>query len=93
MLRDYGGMNLKQYELNRKEYKEVRKMDHGQMSDFCSRIYQRGYEAGKKESDELSDEEIAQAIFQVRGIGEKKVSDIVMALTRAKEERRTLTNG
>lgn len=41
---------MKQYELNRKEYKEVKKMDHGQMSDFCGRIYQRGYEAGKKEA-------------------------------------------
>lgn len=45
---------MKQYELNRKEYKEVKKMDHGQMSDFCNRIYQRGYEAGKKESAGLS---------------------------------------
>ncbi len=78
---------MKQYELNRKEYKEVKKMDHGQMSDFCSRIYQRGYEAGKKASAGLSEAEIWEVVLGVKGIGEKKAEDIVHALTSAKEER------
>ncbi len=79
---------MKQYELNRKEYKEVKKMDHGQMSDFCSRIYQRGYEAGKKESTGLSEMELRETVLGVKGIGEKKAEDIVQALTVAQEERR-----
>ena len=72
---------MKQYELNRKEYKEVKKMDHGQMSYFCRNIYQRGYEAGKKVSAGLSEAEIRKAVLGVKGIGEKKAEDIVQALT------------
>ena len=84
---------MKQYELNRKEYKEVKKMDHGQMSDFCSRIYQRGYEAGKKESAGLSEMELREAVLGVKGIGEKKAEDIIQALTASQEERKALTDG
>lgn len=87
------GIDLKQYELNRKEYKEVKKMDHGQMSDFCGRIYQRGYEAGKKEAAGLSEAEVRQALLGVKGIGDKKAEDIVQALTAAQEERKALTDG
>ena len=83
---------MRTYELNRKTYKDVRKMDHGQMSAFCEDLYQRGYEAGKKEIPILSDEEITQAILQVKGIGEKKANDILQALNLAKE-RKALTNG
>ncbi len=83
----------KQSFINRKEYKDIKKMDHGQMSDFCSRIYQRGYEAGKKAAEGLSEEEIRKAILGVKGIGEKKAEDIVQALTAAQGERSVLTNG
>ena len=84
---------MKQYELNRKEYKEVKKMDHGQMSDFCNRIYQRGYEAGKKESAGLSETELREVVLGVKGIGEKKAEDIVQTLIAAQEERMALENG
>lgn len=83
---------MKTYELNRKTYKNVRKMDHGQMSAFCESLYKKGYKAGKQEVLTLSDEEITQAILQVKGIGEKKANDILQALSLAKE-RKALTNG
>ena len=86
-------MNLRQYELNRKEYKEVKKMDYGQMSNFCSRIYQRGYEAGKKESAGLSEAGLREVVLGVKGIGEKKAEDIVQALIAAQKERMALTDG
>ena len=83
---------MRTYELNRKTYKDVKKMDHGQMSLFCEDLYKRGYESGKQEVLTLSDEEITQAILQVKGIGEKKANDIQQALNLAKE-RKALTNG
>lgn len=84
---------MKQYELNRKAYKDVKKMDHGQMSDFCNGIFVKGYEAGKKAAEGLSEEEVREAILRVKGIGEKKAEDIVQALTAAQGERSVLTNG
>ena len=84
---------MRKCELNRKTYKDVKKMDHGQMSDFCSRIYQRGYEVGKKESAGLSEAELREVVLGVKGIGEKKAEDIVQTLIAAQEERMALENG
>lgn len=76
------------YELNRKKYKDVKRMDHGQMSSFCRELYMKGYEEGEKEAMRLSDDEIAWAIFQVKGIGEKKVNDILCSLSKAREMKK-----
>lgn len=84
---------MRQYEMNRKTYKDVKKMDHGQMDSFCKDIYCRGYEAGKKEAEGLSESEVLQVILQVKGIGEKKANDIAEALAKAQKERSILTNG
>ncbi len=78
---------MRTYELNRKMYDKVRKMDHGQMKSFCEALYTRGFEAGKREAERLSGEEVKQALLQVKGIGEKKACDIAAALTRTKEGR------
>lgn len=83
---------MKTYELNRKTYKDVKKMDHGQMSEFCKDLYKKGYEAGKQEACGLSDKEITQAILQVQGIGEKRANDIMQVLNLTKG-RKVLTNG
>lgn len=69
-------------ELNRKTYKNVKRMDHAQMNTFCEGIYMKGYEEGKNESAGLSESEILQAVLCVKGIGEKKANDIVAALTQ-----------
>jgi hypothetical protein len=84
---------VKTYELNRKTYKEIKKMDHGQMKSFCESIYKRGFEAGKREAEGLSNKEIWQTLLQITGIGEKKARDIVIALEMAKRERSAITNG
>lgn len=86
-------MERSKYELNRKKYKDVKKMDHGQMSAFCDSIHEKGYEEGKKAAKGLSDSEIMQTLIQIKGIGEKKAKDIVNALSEAKRERGILTNG
>lgn len=46
---------MKAYELNRKTYEKVKKMDHGQMKSFYERVYMRGFEAGKRAAEGLSD--------------------------------------
>ena len=79
---------MRTYELNRKKYKDVKKMDHGQMSSFCRELYTKGYEEGEKNAVTLSDEEIAWAIFQVKGIGDKKVNAILCSLDKAREMKK-----
>lgn len=59
--------------LNRKEYKDIKKMDHNQMSDFMERIYMRGFEAGKKSASGLSEDETREAILQIKGSGRIRI--------------------
>ena len=73
--------------INRKEYDRIRKMDHSQMSGFVAGIYQKGYAAGKKSAEGLSEAEIRSAILSVKGVGEKKADDIMQAIVAADKEK------
>lgn len=73
--------------INRKEYDRIRKMDHGQMSGFVEGVYQKGYAAGKKDAEGLSETEIRNAIMGVKGVGEKKADDIMQAIIAADKEK------
>lgn len=88
-----GDDGVKVYELNRKTYDKVKKMDHGQMKSFCENLYMRGFEEGRREYEGLSNEEIRKILLQVNGIGEKKAHDVAVALELAKRERKALANG
>ena len=77
----------KQYSLNRKTYKDVKKMDHQQMDMFCQNLYKAGYADGMKAAEGLTEAQVREAILGVRGIGQKKADDIVSALTAAQKEK------
>lgn len=78
---------MKPFELNRKTYKDIKKMDHGEMSRFCTNLYNQGYVAGQKAAEGLSPEETKEVILSVKGIGEKKANDILEALLKADKEK------
>jgi hypothetical protein len=40
--------NVSDIGIKRADYKAIKKMDRLQLSDYLSRIWQRGYEAGQK---------------------------------------------
>ena len=74
---------MKQYTLNRKTYKDVKRMDHQQMDAFCKNLYKAGHADGMKDAEN----EVREVILGVKGIGPKKAEDIVSALTAAQKER------
>lgn len=76
---------MKQYTLNRKTYKDVKKMDHQQMDRFCQNLHKTGYEDGMRDAKGLTDDEVKEVILGVKGIGPKKAYDIVNALAAAKK--------
>lgn len=80
-------MIVKQYALNRKTYKDVKKMDHQQMDQFCQNLYKAGHADGMKDAEGLTESEVRDVILGVKGIGPKKAEDIVKALTEAQKER------
>ena len=70
---------MKQYLVNRKTYKEVRKYNHDDFDKFCNTIYNKGYLAGKNEAkiecdtknnNDFDVNKILLAIKEIRGIGE-----------------------
>ncbi|OUQ68201.1 hypothetical protein B5E53_06965 [Eubacterium sp. An11] len=60
---------MKKYVTTRKVYKAVKKYDHQQFDDFCTRVYMNGYEDGKKAVPGVDVEEILKAVSDVRGVG------------------------
>ena len=80
-------MIVKKYTLNRKTYRDVKKMDHQQMNQFCQNLYKAGHADGMKDTEGLTESEVREVILGVKGIGPKKAEDIVNALTAAQRER------
>lgn len=78
---------MKQYTLNRKTYKDVKRMDHQQMDTFCKNLYKAGHADGMKDAEGLTEDEVRAVILGMKGIGPKKAEDVVNALTAAKKER------
>lgn len=78
---------MRKNELNRKMYQRIRKMDHSQMSEFMENLYKEGYAAGAKATEGLTETEIRDALAGIKGIGEKKIDDIIGAMNLALKEK------
>lgn len=52
----------KQMVLNRKMYKEIKKMDHQDMSNYLSRYYMNAYNQGKEDSEGLKADELREIL-------------------------------
>ena len=68
--------------ISREKYKEIKKMDHTEMSDFFTGVWQLGYDHRKKEEKAenkaaVTLEAIKEAIKGIKGIGEVKLNAIM----------------
>lgn len=54
---------MKQYTLNRKTYKDVKRMDHQQMDAFCKNLYKAGHADGMKDAEGLTEDEVREAFL------------------------------
>lgn len=68
--------------INRKEYQNIRKMDHNQMYLYLQEIYKNGYAEGVKSVPGIDITEIKKTLLSVKGLGEKRVADILEALEK-----------
>lgn len=83
------------YILNRKVYKDIKRMDHQQMSDYLEVYYKEAYTQGKKDAEGLTETELKEVLLSVKGIGETKASAIIDAVNSELQKKggRALTNG
>ena len=77
----------KQMVLNRKMYKEIKKMDHQDMSNYLSRYYMNAYNQGKEDSEGLKADKLREILLTVKGIGPTKTESIMEAVGKALEEK------
>lgn len=73
----------KEFELNRKKYQEIRKMDHNEMQQYLNAVYRNGLAAGVKTAPTFDANTFMQAISRIKGIGPAKYEQIRLAMIAA----------
>ena len=68
--------------INRKEYEKIKKKDHNQMNVYLQEIYKNGYMDGAKSVPGIDIAEIKKTLLSVKGLGEKRVDAILVALEK-----------
>lgn len=68
--------------INRKEYQNIRKMDHNQMNLYIQSIYKSGYAEGVKSVPGIDIAEMEKVLLGIKGLGAKRVADILEALEK-----------
>lgn len=73
--------------LNRKQYQNIRRMDHCQMTLWAESVYKSGFKDGQEATPGLTSQEIRDALQPVKGIGAKRLDSIVEAPDAALQEK------
>ena len=68
--------------INRKQYQEIKKKDHNQMNVYLQNVYKNGFEEGVKSVSGIDIAEIKKVLLSVKGLGAKRVADILEALEK-----------
>ena len=76
------------FKLNRKQYLEIKKMDHGTMSAWLENIYKAAHKDGMEDAEGLTIDDIRPVLLAQKGIGEKKAEAICSALVQAMEAKK-----
>lgn len=75
-------MAKKRFELNRKDYLNIKKMDHHQMSLWAESMYKSGFKDGQASVPRLDISLVKKILLNVKGIGEKKATDVIAAIEK-----------
>lgn len=67
------------YSTTRACYKNVKKFDHAQFGEFCTRVYMEGVEDGRNSVSRIDLERVIEQIKTVKGIGDKRLAQIEVA--------------
>lgn len=73
----------KKYELNRKQYQLIRKMDHQEMQAYLNAVYKNGVSAGQQQVGRFDTLFAVSEIIKQKGIGIRKTEAIYKILLAA----------
>ncbi len=63
-------------EITRTVYKDVKRYDRQQFTDFCTDLYKYGFDDGRASVPGIDLQDVLWAVSETKGIGEKKMATI-----------------
>ena len=77
-----GAKSGRKYTTTRTVYKNVKKYDHMQFDEFCTRVYAEGFKDGMEAVPGTDVTDVMEAIKKVKGIGPVMIKRIDTALNQ-----------
>ena len=73
---------MEKVKLTRDQYRNFKSMNHKQMEEFVTKMYNKGVEDGRKAAEpKVKISDIAVAITEVRGIDTQKAAEVMSAIS------------
>lgn len=69
--------------INRETYKKIKKMDHKEMESYLVNIQTLAYNQGISDITQSLADKIVKGLESTKGIGEKRMADIIDNINRA----------
>lgn len=76
---------MRKLELTRKVYKDIKKKDHQQMSDYMTTLYKLGFDDGLA-SASIDYDVLRKVLLEVKGIGLVKAEAVISRLKELEKE-------
>lgn len=77
----------KEYTLSREMYRKIKQMNSTEMGAFLNNVFQEGFDAAIKNTNNISVKDLHQAIKTVKDIGDKRMTEIDRAIEKLFKER------
>ena len=76
---------MRDFNLNRKVYKDIKKKDHQQMNDYMTALYKQGFDDGLA-SASIDYDVLKKVLLEVKGIGVVKAEAVINRLKELDKE-------
>ena len=76
---------MRDFNLNRKVYKDIKKKDHQQMNDYMTALYKQGFDDGLA-SASIDYDVLKKVLLEVKGIGLIKAEAVINRLKELDKE-------
>lgn len=76
---------MREFNLTRKVYKDIKKKDHQQMNDYMTELYKLGFDDGLA-SATIDYDVLKKVLLEVKGIGVVKAEAVINKLKEIEKE-------
>lgn len=76
---------MRDFNLSRKVYKDIKKKDHQQMNDYMTALYKQGFDDGLA-SASIDYDVLKKVLLEVKGIGVVKAEAVINRLKELDKE-------